>query len=618
MPKKYISIQIGSQELKSDISSQLLITFHSICTTSINDKIYKLSSKEADPITEQFSEKDLLIKVNANKSDRIQLRLQWVDVTVIPFSKKISYDNEIRESPLPALLQELYEEGLDIRCTQDPLLASHYLTIVDKNDYNLQIALLRAIPVVSYAWVDAMRESPDKVDEWLLHVNPENLFPGTRNDYIFPNPRRRELLVGANTFMCFGTESKHTKRLRNWLECLGSSPQTLKVANESETEDILRLSDDPYVFVIDDDKQVDFLRDRANSVNSLWDSVAAVSITNLKVFQASIKRESQASQAPSTQRKKRRKLEKVGDTDFFLFGLVSQAPTAEAEPNVMTPDPMIINSVSANAENAVSEDQPDLQVPSTSNNGETNEPDSSKTALLETTEQYEKALEHDQATVISDTELEAPKRPHDEETFKENKKPKTEVASKPRRIIPLVSLVDAVLSAKKDADEFTKRELGLDLPGGVNEKLDKLVIVEEFDLAVRKRIDQQEGNPNYEGRKNFKNFRKAQPPSKGKFQSYILLENHDSGIHFEDTETPKKAKPIVKGDFEKELKSVKGYQPEESQLFVQPDSDDDEEPSFSFLTGVTNTTARRTNDMSDNDDDDDDDDDDVRFAFSRK
>lgn len=604
VPKKYIVIHTGSQPLESTEQTPLSITFESICTTTVNGEVYKLPSKEAEPITKNFPETDLLLKVNANKSDRIQLRLQWYDLNSVVFSKKMSYDNEVMVSPLPTVVRSLYESGTDIRMVADPLNASHYLTLVDMNDYNMRIALLRAIPIVSYAWTDAIKDEPEKVDDWLVSMKDEYLYPKSENNFVYPDTRRRTLLGGINSFVCYGTFNKQVKRLQEWIKCLGSEPQMVEVKTPESVEALLAEASSPYVFFVEDDEKVQFLRDRSNSPESLWKALVSCSRASLQQFPVVVKRESQPGDLRLTQRKKRRKLEKVGDTDFFLFSQVLSTPVPEPEDaHEIVPELV----------------PPSIQVEATDAPGSI-----SRKELPEATEPplpIEMQTPENKATELTtqsiEPSVESNKRPPDTIIEPEPKKLKPEPPLQQKKIIPRVSLADAVLSTKKQADDVVKRELGLDgFPDDVNQKLDNLVIVEEVDLLVRRSKEKTEVTPDYRGRKNFKKFHKVGQVPKNVTRSFIQLEEHDNSIHFEDLEPLKKSEENtrLKGDFEKELSSVKGYQPEASQLFVQEDSDSDTDTPFSFLTKSNKSKETTTATMVS---DDDDDNDDVTFAFSR-
>ncbi|PYD19786.1 hypothetical protein DND67_31475, partial [Pseudomonas syringae pv. pisi] len=88
----------------------------------------------------------------------------------------------------------------------------------------------------------------------------------------------------------------------------------LQVPNEEEAELTLQQTTNVQIFVPNDDR-LSFLQDRANTTEALWTAMVNVDASILKVFEASVKREPESIDLRPTQRK-RRKVKKVGDTDF--------------------------------------------------------------------------------------------------------------------------------------------------------------------------------------------------------------------------------------------------------------------------------------------------------------
>lgn len=521
----------------------------------------------------------------------------------------MSYDGELMESPLPGNIRSLYDSGNDVRLVSDPLLASHYLTLIDLNDFNLRIALLRALPVVSENWVEAIREEPQKVEDWLLDIKDEYIYSKSERNFVFPDTNRRSLLSGINCFICHGPVTKQVGRLQEWIRCLGCEPTMLGADTQETVEATLRNAIAPFVFHVENDEKVDFLMERLNNTDVLWNAVVTKSTSHLRPFTPNVKRESQVGDLRLSQRKKRRKLEKVGDTDFFLFSQKQSTPASEPEVSdhvEVNPAPLAQQSQLVNDDHANSK----LEKVSTSEPPKTTVPSKSDGEVRIDEEDTESATQSIEASG------ELNKRPLDSIIEQEAKKQKAEPAKLREKVVPRVSLADAVLSTKKQADDVVKKELGLDeFDENVNEKLDKLVIVEEVDLVVRKKKDRIEARPDYKGRKNFKNFKKAGSVPKNVTRTFIPLEDHDNSIHFEDYAPQRniEVKGRLASEFEREMKEVKGYQPQESQLFVGEESDDGEDMPFSFLT-----TSREPTTLTLRPDDESDDDGDVAFAFTRK
>lgn len=647
VPKKYITITTGQNELELLEKTSLSIRFDSICTTSVNGKVYKLKTRESDPITEQFHEDDLLLKVNANKSDKIQLHLTWQPVLVLAFSKRILFENEVQPSPLPEIVSSLHSKGFDISAVQDPTLATHYLAMSDFVDYNLHIAVLRGIPVVSTKWTDYIETNADDVGNW-LYKTPENLLlPGSASNYIFPEQQRSLLLAGSNTVISYeGSVLKPVRRLQTWLSCLGSTK--IITVEVSDTPDSIQKaiskefgSEELYIFNSQDDisGSEKIFGPNSNSTSELWKAVVNVDISSLKKFDPKnfpqshpivetidlvdsnepiIKQEQDS--IPLTQRRKRRRVERVNDTDFFLFGLTvpSSQPVAES---------LQVNGTQENVE--IASRLPtmieDLQIKEPEKNhtasesivleDTTNEVNSQEVggplSVVGSAEPQEKSSEEK----LADRDGETRKEEIIEATKQEEPKPKKPKQSKENWIVPQLSLAEAVLSTKKRADDDVKKELGFD---DIDTDMNKLVLVEEIDMTRKTPAPSLalEANPSYKGRKNFKVFKKKQGPTINVTRTFLELRDDTSAyeIRFSDLQMAPPGPQIserVQLDFAKEMSNVKGYQPQSSQLFVAEVSSDEEDrqTSFSFLNKPKVASATYL---------DSDDDDDFGFKFSRK
>lgn len=593
MPKKYITVHVGKSSLVGGAKTPLSVRFDSICTTAVNGSIYKLSSRDAEPITQDFSDDSIVMKVNANKSDRIQLHLTWKPVLVLAFSKRILFEGLVQQSPLPDVLAHLHSQGLDIRAVQDPLTATHYLVMSEYLDYNLQIAVLRGIPVVSTRWTEMVEENSNNVEEW---INPLRaaLLPGTENNYVFPNALRPLLLAGLGTLVYGNGSPKQVSRLEKWLRCLGSPHVTVLDSSggfEAVVQKINASSSSESVLVFscnDEDPELEKLFGLDfNTVSGLWKAVVGADISGLKRWKPqTLSPEPPVKVEPESlrliQRRKRRKVERVSDTDFFLF---SQAPSQPVSGSLE------MESIPVERETAV----PPSQKLQECGEGEG----------IEEGKSENKGNNGDLGDVGDDAvgdvvdgdgELGAQLNG---DALPEVQEPPLKKARTADWIVPQVSLAEAVQSMKKQAEDEVKKELGLD---EVDSTLNNLVIVEEVDMA-RKKPPVSSDEPSYNGRKNFKAFRRK---AQTHHVTRKFLELHDDNtaneIRFSDLQTV----PLVDRagkDFSKEMDSVRGFQPDSAPLFVGDASD--EETSFSFL--------EKRQVLSDNDDNDDE----FAFKFSR-
>lgn len=621
VPKKYITITTGPSQIDILDKTKLSIRFDSICTTTVNDVVYKLPLKQADPITHTFDAEKLVLKVNANKSDRIQLYLVWVSVQVLVFSKRIQFDGQIQPSPLPEAMKALHAKGIDLRTVTDPLIATQYVTMSDFVDYNLQIAVLRGIPVVSTKWLDLIENVPDDATPWLQNPPHELLLNGTHDDYIFPNSDRRLLLAGLHCLIYYeGAPLKHVRRLHSWLQCLGCANVITMGVNELTREAWSRLgSDSLFLFSCIEDSSSDTLRARANLPSDLWKAVVEVDILKLHIsscdslFPPAVKEEPDSLRL--TQRRKRRKVERVNDTDFFLFSQVTSHPEPESlEFSVGPEDDAPKHPEPESPANDVIQDVAQVKASQTTQEGtgisssnKEKSVESVKVTISETTSFAKRQIE---PAKINNQELEKRKEEISRETAQLEPLPKKQNVEE-KWIVPQLSLAQAVLSTKRQAEDEAKKEFEFD---DIGSQLEKLVVVEEIDLSRKNETVPLVTIALYNGRKNFKNFKKTGGPIHSFTRTFLELEDDNSNeIHFSNVPAAPPKQDIsekVRLDFAEEMDNVKGYQP--SQLFVAEDEDegDDGETTFSFLAG-NRGSARVQADESDNDDGD------FAFKFSR-
>lgn len=624
VPKKYITITIAGSSLDDLRPTELSIRFDSICTTDVNGTVYKLPSRDAASVTHTFLEKELLLKVNANKSDRIKLQLTWVDVTVMAFSKKILFQGEIQHSPLPEALLALHSKGIDIRTTTDPFGATHYLTLSEHVDYPFQIAVLRGIPVVTSKWLEYLESSPDNVDRWLFNVDGALLLQDTKHDYVYPNSKRPELFAGCSVVLCTEDDAlKQTTRLAKWLSIfqvnvllLNSSQKigTPTLVSEIETRFGNENNLIPFNSCANDLRCRELFGAHFNSADDLWRAVVAIDASKLRRFavdklpRTTVKEEPESLRL--TQRRKRRKVERVSDTDFFLFTPVSSS--------IPKPD----DSLNPRDEDAIVE-------------AESSAKSATKSPSITEAEPISEILTEPPAEVPEvPTETNIAAKDHDQAERREDIEEETKAQEPPQKkakrqwIVPQVSLAEAILSTKQKAEEIVKLETTNLSTQDLQQDLDKLVIVEEIDLKVQRKphTDSMEVNPDFRGRKNFKAFRKNGPKPYNLTRTYLELQDDTNEIQFADLQgmhPPEEFAGKVRKDFENEMGSVKGYQPDMSQLFVAEDeSSDNDEIGFQFLQKAGPSVSKR-NSYKERASvapplHEDDDDDDFAFAFSKR
>ncbi|GEQ72014.1 hypothetical protein JCM33374_g5700 [Metschnikowia sp. JCM 33374] len=661
VPKTYITINIGPHTGVSDQPTCLSARFESICTTDVNGRIYKLAKKEAEPFEKTFRGDDLLFKVNANKSDRIKIRIRWVPIVVLPFSKKISFDGVVQQSPLPETISKLIDLGIDLHTTENPLHATHYVSLTDVADYNLQIAVSRAVPVVSNKWCDFLASSPDDVDSWIFSIRPDLYLPDTKGFDILPNSLRPELLRDQIALiLADDVHSKQAVRLKDWLHCLSASEVIVKSISEvrdSKAELEARFASNSIIlFHIPGagSDEVDKLFRTTNTVDDLWSAVLSVNIAGLQLSKpgflevlVSEKRplEEFKESVPLSQRRKRRRLERVEDTNFFSFTpLSSSRNQSDSNPQsgtgTVSPASQHFEQNSNHKDNHLQSQTEEETRSALSESGVcvSNEDESNNLSVENQIKIETETQSPVEDIILSETEDLTPLERGQKQPLEKNALQSEISESVPPKkahksgisIVPEVSLADAIKSTKQQADKSIEKELSID--ESVEAQLGKLLVIEEFDLKAPSRNAPEVTQNGYHNRKNFKNFRKKGPKQNNITRTFIELVDNGNAVYFND-ECPPPADKVndrLKNDFAAEMEDVRGFQPEPSQLFVDEASGSDGEQtdesfSFSSKRNGQNTVSRNgahdaiANDRSDAEPmSEDDNEDDIRFTFSRK
>lgn len=594
VPKKYISIIVGKTASTSDSKTPLSIKFESICKTTLNGELYRLASREDDPFTKEFTEETLSLTVNSNKNNRIQIIIKWVPIYIMPFSKKIEYKGEIQLSPLPSLLVDMHSNGTDLRICSDPFLATHYLTLSDHADYAFQIAVLRSIPVVTTSWTDFMQREPNSVKRWLLHPDSDFFLPNTPNNFAYPDSRRASLLSNKSVLICYLEPLKHLLRLKDWVKCLGCTEILLFDLSSpiSTISEILSgsKSNATYAFSVNGSESLckEILKKELNTYKDLWESVISLRVLNLKLFETPIELgdiilKQEDSTPKFSERRKRRKVQRVSETDFFQFSHPPSSLPAEDA------DSLIINEIT---DQAAAPSQENLQqpnqkfpdsVPDETDKG-VQKPSLTLTSPCKTSDSENKC--HLSNKISKDSKI------HENLLDEKIDVKRVKIDENSNWIVPQVSLAEAIRTAKGVSEKNFKVESLVDI---VDNELQNFVLVEEIDLVVPKKQNcTAVADPKYKNRPNFKAFKKKTNTTSNLTRTYLELFNDNllSEVRFVNGEedSRKLAPQKIEEDFKLEMDDVNGYRPKVSQLFVNEASDEsdtgsveEEDVSFTFL-----------------------------------
>lgn len=610
---------MGYKELNDLSLTPLTIEFQSICTTDINGEIFKLKRKEDDPLKVSFNDRLLLLKVNANKSDLIHIRLSWTEVTLLyPY-----YLSLTRKDEFDRTVNEYYLLGLDLRVSERTCEATYCLTKTSSLDCGLKECVLRGIPIISEKWLKFALENLNNTKYWLLDVGDELLFP---SEYSRPNKARSELLQDKTIILCYNASSMLDLQAHlSWVRAL--LPNEIYEVNFEEPDAKSKLiemvrsaKNQVYLFQINTsipEMASSTIGKVCNTMDDLWGSVVAVDRSKLHKTSIldidhdhQLKREAPTEESGRlAQRKRRRKIERVSETDFFLFSL-SAAPT-QIQPS--SPPLSTITSLTGpyQTERAVEADNQNLQEKDTEKLLATS--DSQK--RVETQDKEKLGLSSSPSKAeqfdISKSLVFRESEEHDDRSNFGNgnqfQSRLRDVAAAATRATNGVSLTEAIISTKHKAEEGIKNEFYEGDP--IEEGIENLVIVEEIELfRPQKRIQAASANPQYIGRKNFKAFRKAGVTPRNVTRTFIQL--------YDENSAPPNKKSIAElsvsyrhaADFA-EMGNVSGYQPEESQnLFVAEESENERDDDRFAFTHVQNG--------HDNNVSEDESDGEIRFKFS--
>lgn len=608
VPKKYIRVSTDKTSVVSHVETTLTVQFQSICTTDVNGTIYKLKNKDSNPFDINIRDVTTL-KVNPNKTDLIWITARWQPILIF-HPGKLNEDLSVQEK-----LLEIYNGGLDIRLTENPLCATHFMTLHEdpEVDVALRICVLQGIPIVKPAFVDYIMEYLHNVSSWFETVPPKFLLP---TDYANPNLDRGHLLRGKTPLVVFDSNSlAKLKDLERWLPCLRPDRVVSIDINSPDLETKLKAfaGSDKIDYIIDLGANLalspySYVFTKCNSISDLWKSTVTVDTSNLHTVEplllicppkdAKRATNDESTSLRLTQRKRRRKVERVSETDFFLFS--SAAPTQAGSDIVPMADKpsetQVSLSVMPTQETlipSVDKSKPKPGEPGNASKYNSHLKDAQEHLLLSTKSSDTLEIENvlvaskvidtvEDKDVVKDEAVHVPKKQKlDNGTSLKisHLVQKNNILSNGKR---QVSFAEAVKSTKLKAEQGIKDEFYEGEP--IEDGIQNLVIVEEITLVRPKAsIPFEVENPQYKGRKNFKAFRKSGQPRT--HRQYLQLYDEGSQIavsHIAEVSATRQAAHDLDG----EIGSVKGFQPDSQPLFVTEDENVDEfDGGFQFLNG---------------------------------
>ncbi|CAN3479778.1 hypothetical protein DICA0_E18976 [Diutina catenulata] len=424
-----------------------------------------------------------------------------------------------------------------------------------------QVAMARGKTVLTKEWLEYVKKKPYKVGKWLLDLDI------TEFEGVEPKSSRSSLLKGYTAVVYDDKDAK-------LVQAMGGR------VIQDDIESRLAATTTP-VFVVGR-KMGDYPE---TARDQLLQSLLDVSTDKLRTFNYK-KRDATPSETPEPSgRRKRRKYERKDKLHFFDIK-TEEEPVVEQELPEKQPSP------------AETEPQPEEPIPEAS----LQVPATPETQVEVPATPEEPIVKAEPSETVADEEV-ASKSPEPRGIKRENS---TELAPAKRgKFTAKVSLVNAIKQAKAQAQDSFDRNYG-ESHDDLSNDLRDLVIVETVDVPIRHHTFQtaQSFNEAYQGRRNFKPFKKVQKSAPIMSRSFVVVGVVDAEV----TETHEGLNPAA----ETEEAMNHDFQG----LFVDeevPSQESAPAPARSRATRPSSRAPPATYTV-----DSDSDDDGPRFGFTRK
>lgn len=584
----------------------LKVIIQSKAMTKINGEKMRLSNGQEPYGIDLKSKNEVDMQF---REDKIRIKIHWVPL-VLNFPHRVQIGSTIQANPIVEQLKKLAEK-IDLRTTQDPGKATHYIAANDSPTYGLRISLLRGISVVNEKWIDFVLQNQDNYELW-FHIDTPDLLPSSTKEqfYLFSNPKRGVLLHNCVVLVL----ESPTAKLETIVNSIGGTVHFIDVTdlNPEDTSAFfsrLELQKDTWgqstTYLLhpkarDGLSAISDLTDfKTITLDDLFESVCNCSTLNLHQFELrkDVKRKADTQVSQS----KRRRVKKISKTEFFNF---SSAPPQIERSSTKTQAPTLVENDEQNQEEKESNGiELSSQKP----------PEDNTTMMMSDEDSVQEAPEPAQPTT-SHTENK-PVQP-------------TPEYEKIGKFMPQVSFHEAVKRTKEKQTESIKKDLGLDsIEDDISLQLVDLAVVEYVPLIRPKARGTQAPPTDYSGRKNFKSFKKVALNVRVRLKVELvsattITEKHQMTIDYNSI-------PEV-ANFAGEMPPVKGVEPRGilDQYYMEEDAplfsfrNQEPEPNNSLFVSEDDSQVQATNTnfataSKKIEDDDDDDDDQPRFAFRR-
>lgn len=655
--KEQLELNVGIVDRDSlrkvDYKTPLTIKIQSRAVTKINGEPLKLK-KNQDPYILDYTSQDRLL-ITFKEENLIKIELEWIPLN-ISFLNKSTPTHDVKY--LIHEIESTARKGVDLRMSENALNGTHFISTDSALDVPLVISLVKNIPILNPRWLKEVSNWPDDLSKWFF--DPERSGFTLDLDRHSSSKEKRNSLFKGCLFVTISDYNENHDDLVLLLSLIGGSLVTVSQVSNLRLENkhnilpslhkYLESTSSSHLYLLKEDENDSsgwlshFINDGL-PVSSMEDLLRAIVASNSSVIQC-VDFSNVRSDDIVEQPRKRRRFQKVDKTKFLDFGFSVPQETRAVN-----------------------------DIPSTDNKHASNDDRITDSSSLENSKDIENTelnvLERKTESPITKDDLrersnDVPKETSDDTiTEKLVDTPATNVsdnsANKENRLSK-VTMSDAIKTIKERETSNIRDKLGLsEIKDDLSDQVNDLSLVEYIDMN-RKHIRPSSSSKHilekYEGRKNFKTFRKIKPsylmstvgPNKVGLKAFDSDDNDFRNAEMQklSEEDPSLRMAIDFGDAsatqgnEAHSKSKESapidMDDQEDALFVPDDSQDvanevDGETFNSFMGNKSITPSRSTYQNGRNkaftrenygnnanyidDDNDDADDDEPKFSFKR-
>lgn len=510
MSKEQLELSVGVVDedriRNEEFKTPLTIKIRSRAVTKINGEPHKLKKNENPYILDYTAQNHLLITFK--EENLIKIELKWIPLNIY-FSKKSTPAHH--EKYLLHEIESMVRKGIDLRMPDNVLNATHFVSTNSTLDIPLVISLVKNIPLLHSRWIEEVSTWPDDLSKWFFDPERDDLILDL--DRQSSSKKQRENLFKGCLFVTVSNYNESHDDLVLLLSLIGASLVTVsKISNLRQEikhgilpslHKYLESTSTSHLYLLkeEDNDTSGWLSYFINSglpVASVEDLLRAIVTSNSSVIQC-VDFSSVRSDDIVEQPRKRRRFQKVDKTKFLNFG--SSVPQETGA----------VNDISSVDDNHAS-NKKKITISSSLENSE----DIKNGELKVLVQKSDSPLIKDD---LQQRSSDAPKEtPDDMRTKKLVDSPTNMVfdsSTNKENLLSKVRMSDAIKTIKEKESSNIRDKLGLsETKDDLSDQVNDLSLVEYIDMDrkhMRHSSSLRHILEKYEGRKNFKIFRKVKP-----------------------------------------------------------------------------------------------------------